>query len=294
MSEQRIKFHGKMAFGEPPGKCIYCGSDGSPDGLTDEHLVAYCLANDAYLPASSCTVCNKTTSYIEGYAGRQIFGPMRKHFQIQSRRKRGDLGDVDVTFTKPDGTSEVRQIPRDKLPAMVALPILTTAGFFNDQVAAPITAFTPWIWTAEDPLPHLKPFFNPLEVHAHIDIRINPLVFAKMLAKIAHAVSVGWIGLESFRPYLPPLILGNDDKAAYLIGGAKPPTDPDPPQPYSDATLHHILKLQPMSSPGKADILVAEIRLFKHIGSPTYYVIVGELLPIGLERLTPKDGGSMS
>jgi hypothetical protein len=54
-----------------------------------------------------------------------------------------------------------------------------------------------------------------------------------MLAKIAHAVTIGWLGLDAFVPYLPPLILGNDENAAYLVGGAEAPTKPEPRQPYS-------------------------------------------------------------
>jgi len=69
MDAERITFVGKMAFGKPPGRCIYCGSDGGNRG--DEHIVAYCLAIDAYLPKASCQDCAAKTSYLEGYASGQ-------------------------------------------------------------------------------------------------------------------------------------------------------------------------------------------------------------------------------
>ena len=42
-----FKLAGRKTFGEPPGRCIYCNARG--ERLTDEHIVAYCLAQDTYL-----------------------------------------------------------------------------------------------------------------------------------------------------------------------------------------------------------------------------------------------------
>lgn len=285
---EHITFSGRMAFGKPSGRCIYCGSDGGTDGLSDEHIVAYCLAIDTYLPAASCQPCAKKTSYLEGYAGRQIFGPMRVHFKIQSRRKRIKLDPIDVIFKKAHGGEERRQIPREKLPPIVVLPILEPPGIFHDQQPAPITKFENWQWIAEDPAIRMNKLLQPGDAGWEIHSEVKPLVFARMLAKIAHAVTVGWLGLDSFKPYLRPLILGENENAAYLVGGAEPPTAPGPAQQYSEKTLHHILKIIPMSSPGKPDLLAASIRLFLHIGTPTYWVIVGEPLPSALERLRVK------
>jgi hypothetical protein len=201
-----------------------------------------------------------------------------------------------IRFTSSDGESRsqswydciTRQVPRDKLPAVVGLPILPPPGLFHDQLPAPITTFSKWEWQAESALPYLTPFLQTGETCAEIQTSIDPLVFARLLAKIAHAASVGWISLESFKPFLPPLILGEDDKAAYLVGGAAPPTAPSPAQAYRKDTLHHRMEIRPMSSPGKPDLLADSLRLFLHIGSPTYWVIVGELLPVGREKLTLK------
>jgi hypothetical protein len=59
MVAEHITFSGRMAFGKAPGRCIYCGSDGGNEGLGDEHIVAYCLAMDAYVPKASCLSCAK-------------------------------------------------------------------------------------------------------------------------------------------------------------------------------------------------------------------------------------------
>jgi hypothetical protein len=210
--------------------------------------------------------------------------PMRIHFQIQSRRKRIKLDPIEVIFQKSDGAEERRQVPREKLPPVLFLPILEPPGFF-DQQPAPITKFETWHWIAEDSAIRMSKLLEPEDVGWKIHGDVKPLVFARMLAKIAHAATVGWLGLDSFKPYLPPLILGEDENAAYLVGAAEPPTAPAPAQPYSEKTLHHILKIIPMSSPGKPDLLAASIRLFLHIGTPTYWVIVGEPLPSALAQL---------
>jgi hypothetical protein len=287
MAYEHITFFGKMAFGQPVGRCIYCGSDGAPEGLSDEHIVAFCLATDAYLPKSSCLACAKKTSYLEGYAGKQIFGPIRIHFQIQSRRKTIKLDPVDVVFQTKHG-EELRSIPRAQLPPIVTLPILEPPGIFHGKAPAPINTDQAWTWIADEPEKRMNALLKPGDLGWEIRIETKPLVFARMLAKIAHAFTVARLGLETFKPFLPPLILGEDQNAAYLIGGAAPPTDPEPAQPYSDSTLHHILTFQVMSAPGKPDLLVFTVRLFKHIGSPTYYVIVGEPLPSALAQLTEK------
>jgi hypothetical protein len=282
---EHIKFFGKMPIGKPPGRCIYCGST---DGLTDEHIVAFCLATDAYVPKASCKKCAKETSYLEGYAGRHIFGPLRIHFKIQSRRKKIELGLVDVTFHTERGV-EIRRLPRERLPAILTLPILEPPGLFHGRPPTPIKHYQHWTWTADYADARMAEFLKPGDERWWIPATTNPLTFSRMLAKIAHALAVGRLGVDSFVPYLPPLILGKDDNAAHFIGGAAPPTIPLPKVPYSEKTHHHTLTFGCFSSPGKPDLLVATVRLFLHIGSPTYSVIVGEPLPAAMAQLRVPD-----
>jgi len=65
MDVEHVTLCGNTAFGKPVGRCIYGGSDGGKEGLSDEHIVAFCLANNAYLPKASCTNCAKQTSYLD-------------------------------------------------------------------------------------------------------------------------------------------------------------------------------------------------------------------------------------
>jgi hypothetical protein len=49
---------------------------------------------------------------------------------------------------------------------------------------------------------------------------------ARMLAKIAHSISVAELGVDAFEHWLPPYILGADKALPYLIGGATDTLEP--------------------------------------------------------------------
>jgi len=287
MADEHITFFSKMAFGKPVGRCIYCGST---ENLSDEHIIAYCLGVDAYLRDASCEICAKETSYLEGYAGRQIFGPLRIHFGIQSRRKRIELPPVSVVFHTAHG-EDIRNIPREELPPLLVLPILEQPGIFAERTPASLGATTPWVWIADNPDERMKKFQKPGDLRWEIKFQDKPIVFVRMLAKIAHALAVARLGLDSFRPYLPPLVLGDDSRAGWMVGAAAPPTKPLPAftTPAGQFTTHHNLSLTVMGSPGRPDVVVTTIRLFLHIGTPTYYVIVGEALPAAITELATRD-----
>ena len=100
--------------------------------------------------------------------------------------------------------------------------------------------------------------------------------FVRQLAKIAHAFAVATKGLNYFKPLLIPLILGDDPPdMADLVGGVQGL------EPYVKGRLHE-LYVEEGDCAGK-QLIVVRIRLFPYvnvsgIGTPTYYVVVGEPL----------------
>jgi len=100
--------------------------------------------------------------------------------------------------------------------------------------------------------------------------------FVRQLAKIGHAFAVATKGLDFFKPLLIPLILGDDPpNMADLVGGIQG-IEPHVPE------LLHELYVQEGNHAGKS-LVLARIRLFSHVnveglGTPTYYVVVGERL----------------
>jgi hypothetical protein len=286
VTDERLIWDGKSRWGEAVGRCVYCGSNGENGVLSDEHIVAFSLGADTVLPQASCKACAKITSYLEGYAGREIYGPLRVHYEIQSRRKKIQLKDVPVEFETASGV-QTRLIPRANLPAFLVLPILPPAGRFFGREPRPIASGDPWVWYELDYKEQMKRFQQPGDVRWRLPLRWNSYPFARMLAKIAHTVAIARLGIDSFEPFLPPFILGNDPKlGSYLIGGADGPTETEQlPKGRFRALFHHI-EFCAMDAPGMPRILVAKIRLFSFTGSPSYYAIVGEPGPSAMAQLT--------
>jgi hypothetical protein len=107
----------------------------------------------------------------------------------------------------------------------------------------------------------------------------NPLLFGRMLAKIAHSFAVADQGAHSFRPFLSDLILGkNNSLLSYLVGGE---LDPSPAVEALHRLHLHCLRPLPRSfihankEPLRL-LLIVDIRLFAHMGAPQYRVVVGE------------------
>jgi hypothetical protein len=90
-----------------------------------------------------------------------------------------------------------------------------------------------------------------------------------MLAKIAHSYAVAELGSDAFHPLLPDLILGTEDRAAYLVGGDAS----EFPLPDKEPYLHHVYLLNAMS--GGIMYTLVSIRLFAVVGMPRYHVVVG-------------------
>lgn len=89
--------------------------------------------------------------------------------------------------------------------------------------------------------------------------------FCRLLAKIAHSYAIAEHGYKSIRGALPPLIVeGELRHCQNLIGSAEkeePPTN----------ELHELDVRERVSD----SLIVVRIRLLAKMGTPTYYVVVG-------------------
>jgi hypothetical protein len=121
-------------------------------------------------------------------------------------------------------------------------------------------------------------------------IEFDPVKFARTLAKIAHAAAVWQYGMDGFRPYLIPTILGSGDYLSRLgtyIGGANAQLYAHMPPPSANS-LHQLLGS--IFREGQTGDVVVLIRLFSHLQpdqlTPIYAVVVGEANP---ETLAARD-----
>jgi hypothetical protein len=103
-----------------------------------------------------------------------------------------------------------------------------------------------------------------------------------MLAKIAHSYAIALLGVDGFKPYLQEFILGKESNYGKHVGGGMDQKR-DTNQFHRILTGHLILN--------GTIYLFMKIRLFARLGPetscpPSYWVIIGELTPTQLERLT--------
>jgi len=95
-------------------------------------------------------------------------------------------------------------------------------------------------------------------------------MFARMLAKIAHAFAAADVGLDGFEPLLIDFILDKSNvEPNFFIGSI----DLSP-----ELDILHRTSLETAQIVDK-QYLVANIRLFAKIGAPQYRVVVGKMRP---------------
>jgi len=109
-----------------------------------------------------------------------------------------------------------------------------------------------------------------------VPFNFRPDIFARFLAKLAHCFAVAQFGVNGFKHALPPIILGTDKNAGWLVGGGIPPAKiPELPAGRTSLPDAHELRFA-IYGDEHHDLLVAEMRLCTFTGAPGYRVVVGE------------------
>jgi hypothetical protein len=247
----------------PVGVCIYCGSKGGIDGLRDEHIVPFSLSGEAVLPKASCRSCEAITSAFEGRCARTMYGSFRIREGIRTRRPK----------QRPD-----KLVMRNTLGADLLVPVdgvvstlpwvhFRTAGFFRNpqKKEAGWTGTRLEVKTAKPKNGALFRALPPSSYSVNQSFDVDSL--ARTLAKIAHATCVGVFGLDGFRPWLPPYILGSDTALSHVVGGHDGPLLP--------ANVLHEISYEVAEHQGQW-LVTTNIRLFAQVGGPHAKIIVGE------------------
>lgn len=248
------------------GSCAYCGGLGTAkQPLTKEHIIPYGLGGNLALPKSSCTKCQIITSDLERLCLRKMFGSVRIALGLGTRRPH--KRPTHLSMLADPGEPEEREIliPASGRPLFLALWNFGTPkllGGDHDDVAD--------IWMYGNSLDGLSKFAGQ---HRYIGLSVNTdsWTTCRLLGKIAHTYAVAEYGNDAFTPLLVDLILNKGDiklQPMELIGANRGrPNDPG-------VDCLHELSLHTVSHQG-LNYVVAKIRLFAMLGSPTYTVIVG-------------------
>jgi hypothetical protein len=241
---------------DPVGCCIYCGASDGPLGR--EHIIPYGLDGDLVLPRASCVACSAITSKFERYCLRGFLQGPRHLLGATSRR--------GVPYELPLlGNEGTRPIPFDIAPIILIMPVYDLPTAVGGPALGQPRRSSVWV--------------RPLRVDASAlsgygAIGTQPLhqpSLRRMLAKIAHSMTVAEIGLARFRPFLLDTICGKGENAHEFVGGYHE-NRPKLQHRHEITTMAHEI--------GETTLIVAEIRLFADLGAPTYVVVVGEHSPI--------------
>jgi hypothetical protein len=162
--------------------------------------------------------------------------------------------------------------------------VLEPAGKFFDLDPAPLSNIALWAWGAGDGTKEVEKFKQPGDKTFSFKNSVKPDVVCRAVAKIAHTFAVARLGLGSFEPWLPPIILGKDPNIGFLVGSCDAPTA-STPLPEGTTTTPHNLALRAMKVDDEPAILVTTVHLFPFAGAPSYNVIVGEAGPEALKEL---------
>ena len=257
----------------PVGRCIYCGAQRSrADRLSKEHIVPYGLAgNWMILPQASCEPCRTITGKVERFCQREMLGAARIRMKLPTRNPKERRSTLPLDLIRTDGRHERIVVPSEDALVMILgfrFPppgllrgVPPAENFDGELLAKPLVE----VGQGDAWRKRLTPEGQRVRVGT-----IGMLVFARMLAKIAHAYAVAHIGLDQFAPYLPDLILGRSTTAPYLVGG-----DPHPLEAQTN-TLHHVYRQDCLR--GGVNYVIVAIQLFAFMGMPRYHVVAGERL----------------
>jgi hypothetical protein len=260
----------------PVGRCIYCGSDGAPDGLRSEHIIPYSLGGNAELLEASCTKCEGLTSYLDGYLANAIYNHLRVHQNLQSRSGHPELLPAD--FVDAEGMRRLLLKPNDH-PFFLTMPTWMPPGIVRGmQPSSDFERVVPLMWWYVPPSIRETLGLKDGET-AEIRNPTRPLnlkTFGRALAKIGYCHAVANYGLTGFRPFaLADIIRGKGSIVPYFVGS----TMLGPPPPKSELNKMHEIAFVDLAI-GRLKLHSVSIRLFGNSGTPEhgmpiYNVVVG-------------------
>lgn len=252
--------------------CVYCGSERQ---LTDEHIIPLSLGGVLILDKASCKACSEITKKLEQTVARDMFGRFRIRHGIRTRRPKIRPTHYDIGMVTPDGSRTVGHIPVKDYPSPVMMYKFGQPNMLRD-VPRSVDTF---VWTAYMITAEADVALETYRWDGRLSLRAVPVEFARLLAKIGHCYAIAELGANSFHPLAPDVILGRDAHIGEIVGGDFPdtvtstPDDLEPPIPDAG----HLLDLDYLLRPGRPPLVIANIRLFASISTPTYRVVVGEV-----------------
>ena len=262
----------------PLSKCIYCGT--RRGSLTDEHVVPYALAGrrSLVLKKSSCRKCNAITSKFERRVMRGLWGDARIAFNAPTRHPKDRKKDL---LMPPLGGQESISVPASEYPAGFAFYTMNYAGMLQGLSEDDDISGSWQIVIIDDDDRRERFLAKHPEKELSIGFRHVPDDFARLLVKIGYGNVLTMLAPSDFRPLCVPYILGKKTNLSYIVGMHSLNQPPTPDNGYVLRTFGFGI----VNEVGTFDrvTLLASVRLLSNAHTPTYHVVVGDI--VGSERI---------
>jgi hypothetical protein len=218
------------------------------------------LGGRMVLPKSSCSDCSQITSRFELTCARTSFGPFRVHHGFPTRRPARRPRTIPLERRLENGIVETHTLPVAKYPnVLFLLKFGHTAGILLGDLPEHESVVIPWIGVG-----------NPSSLtKGDKAAKFDAFAFARLVAKIGLGMASIHPGVDNFRPLSTDFILGRSDQLAQIVGGTAK-VEP------ATKCLHWLRLRDHIDLVRRRHFLVAHVRLFSNVGTPSYHCVVGE------------------
>jgi hypothetical protein len=250
------------------GFCVYCGSR---DELSDEHIIPYGLNGNRILPQASCKKCAETTSRFERTVLKEDTQHVRTALNFKTRRPKDRPKTLPLVVTI-QGKEQTIQVPPNKHLVVFPFPLFKMPGYLEGRPAQPGIPVGGFVSIHFGPHPQkLMAEFKADKVG--VELKLDPLAFARMLAKIAHCTVVAELGADALAEnFVLPAIRGESEDLGRWVGSGGDATPPTP----SEITHSAIYSVY---SRNTESVLIVLLKLFANTPAPAYAVVVGRPRP---------------
>ena len=261
-----VSGHGRQKVFPGIGRCIYCLSSSN---LGDEHIIPQALGGNVILQAASCKDCERIIGAgVERRLTHKTYGmfaALRLRMEYKSKRPKERPKSLPFLVTGADGIERKIDVPASKVPKFWTTAItLGPPGIIAGVDPKSLVLIS--VYTMYDPndMAYFSNIGNSVKLIGSGDVRD----LFRLFAKIAHGFAVAIYGIDSFVPWLPEFILGDDTcNLQYYVAGYE--------NKIPDLAGDHKISIGTVES--DPNILMASVRLFCKFGAPEYDVAVGRL-----------------
>ena len=235
------------------------------------------------LPKSSCEKCREITREFEEVCAREMIGAHRAQFGYRSSSGKPLSKELEFQVHKA-GTVSKKKVEASGAPLVpVIAPFFPAPGILRRVPPSDEGEFRPWTCAVNQNEPDQKRRIEMIHQNQaeliSFRVNFNPIIFMRVLAKIAHAGAISVYGADKVRSFLPDYILGRDPNLPYVVGSK--PTE----FPHSGNDHLHSLVEFGIYDAGDARYLTVAIELFRYLYTgpsargdrlPPYWIVVSE------------------